>query len=41
MHGKVNVEVNELTEDEGYLSLEAFENGDFYTIFEDDYEDEI
>lgn len=30
-----------LADDEGYLSLEAFENGDFYTIFEDDYEDEI
>ena len=30
-----------LADDEGYLSLEAFEGGDFYTIFEDDYEDEI
>lgn len=30
-----------LADDEGYLSLEAFESGDFYTIFEDDYEDEI
>ena len=30
-----------LADDEGYLSLGAFENGDFYTIFEDGYEDEI